>query len=387
MDFYQEYNKMRPYNDSEVGDAIARLVKNKNIKDILSFLYPDRNAIELIGSFEKIKTVKEFQSFFSDYAVKEIIRRTSDGLTVSGIENLDSTKPYLFIANHRDIVLDSAIMQTVLIANHADTSQITFGDNLMSSNFIVDLGKLNKMFTFYRSGSKIQLYRNALLHANYIHHVITKEKQSVWIAQRDGRTKNGDDKTQIALIKMLTMGQTNAKTALMDLNIIPVVISYELEPCDAEKVNEVYQSQIGMYKKTEGEDLQSILNGIKGYKGRIHMAFGRPLNKALEENYTSIEPCVNEISNFVICELDEQFHKNYALWPFNYIAADILLENEEFANHKYTTIQKLEFTKYMNSKIESLQGDKKILTKLFLSIYATPVFNAKSIANIYKSHN
>lgn len=369
---------MRPYNDSEVADAIARLIKSKNINDILTFLYSERNEAEVLNEFKQINTVSEFQNFFSDYAVKEILKKTSDGLTTSGLENVDPKKACLFIANHRDIVLDSAIMQTILLEGNMQTSQITFGENLMSNDFIIDLGKLNKMFTFYRGGSNIKLYRNAKLHSEYIRKVITKENESVWIAQRDGRTKNGDDKTQLALIKMLAMCGDNAKQVLMDLNIVPVVVSYEYEPCDAQKVQELYHSKAGSYKKAPGEDLNSILSGIKGYKGQVHMAFGTPLNKKLS-TLNTIENDANGLFDQVIKELDTQVYQNFELWPNNYIAVDILAGRNKYLNKNYTKKQKDNFVKYIANKISDLDGDIQELENLFLKLYAMPVNNAACV--------
>ena len=182
------------------------------------------------------------------------------------------------MANHRDIVLDAAILQYLLHKNGYKTSQITFSENLMMDQLLLDLGKLNKMFTFYRGGSKITQYRNAVINSAYINHVLKEQKESIWIAQRNGRTKNGDDRTQTGLIKMLAMGSEQVCDSLADLNIVPVTISYENEPCDILKVRELYLSRREKYVKSPNEDLMSIL-------GRNHRRQGQDsflIWKALE---------------------------------------------------------------------------------------------------------
>ncbi len=374
MNLAQEFEKIRPYNDSEVPAAVNRIIKKEQFQYILSFLYSNNDKNEVIKKFKSINTVSDFQSVFSHYAVREVVRKTSDGLSLSGLDKLDNNKPYLFIANHRDIVLDSAIMQILLVENNHKTSQITFGSNLMSGEFIIDLGKLNKMFVFYRGGARIQMYKNALLHSGYMRHVITEEKESIWIAQSDGRTKDGNDKTQEALIKMFAIGRKDFITALREFNIVPVTISYEYEPCDSEKVNELYISKREVYKKQPGEDLDSILKGIKNYKGHIHMSFGTPINSILNKLMgKNLE--INELVDIVVDEIDSQIYKNYAIWPGNYIAYDILKKTNKYFKNKYNQEEKDKFIDYINTKTSILQGDKEELTNIFISMYAMPVVN------------
>lgn len=374
MNFEQEYQKMRPYKDNEVPAAIKRILKEDSFNYVISYLYGEENKDKVLEHFKKIKTVTKFQSAFSHYAVREVVRKTSGGLTYSGLNKLDTNKAYLFIANHRDIVLDSAIMQILLVENNHKTSQITFGSNLMTSEFIIDLGKLNKMFTFYRGGSKIQMYRNALLHSKYIKKVITEENESIWIAQKDGRTKDGNDKTQTSLIKMLTMGKENPFTALKELNIIPVVISYEYEPCDTEKIQEKYISKTSVYKKQAEEDFENILKGIKNHKGRIHMHFGKPVTPIIdkcEKNNVGI----NELTNTIALEIDRQIYESYKLRPVNYIALDLLNNNSEYFNKVYNEQELNNFIEYVEHKISTIKGEKTEIKKIFLNLYANPVIN------------
>ncbi|RKX18755.1 MAG: acyltransferase, partial [Candidatus Zixiibacteriota bacterium] len=236
-------------------------------------------------------------------------------------------------------------------------------------------GKLNKMFNFYRGGSKIQMYRNALLHSKYIQKVITEENESIWIAQRDGRTKDGNDKTQVSLIKMLTMGKDNPFAALKELHIVPVTISYEYEPCDARKVQERYLIQTtGTYKKQEGEDFDSVLKGITNFKGQIHVAFGTeltPVIEACEKNQADF----NTLTGTVATEIDKQVYRDYKLRAVNYIAADMLNDTYTYLNKNYTQKEYARFIEFVEQKTALLKGEKDMLRTEFLKLYATPLFN------------
>jgi hypothetical protein len=380
-----DFEKLRPYNDNEVEAAVKRIVNNQTFREVLSFLYRDEPVEKVIERLLKMQTIYEFQRNFSQYAVEEVVRRTANVLTDSGIDGLSANRPYLFIANHRDIVLDSAILQTILFKYEHKTSEITFGSNLMESQLVIDLGKLNKMFTLYRGGSKLQMYKNAALHSSYIRHTIQQKKESIWIAQRDGRTKDGDDKTHLALIKMLVMGKKNLVNALSTLNIVPLSISYEFEPCDDLKVQETYISKREPYKKKPGEDMNSILQGITSYKGNIHIAFGRPLNNILESFHRLSVPD-NEFIAMVADEIDNQLHKNFKLWPNNFIAYDLLNNAKQYENVEYTDEMKQAFEKYAEEKISNLAGEKNELRELFYTIYAKPVENMKK-ANKYELQN
>jgi len=376
MDFSEKFESMRPYNDAEVSEALGRVTAQPEFREIIKYLYPEDDTDEVVERFRNMKTVYDFQINFSGHAVRQIAKYTSDGMSCSGIENIDPSQSYLFIANHRDIVLDSAIMQVMLVDNGHRTSQITFGSNLMSSEMIVDIGKLNKMFTFYRGGSKLQVYKNALLHSAYIHHVLTEKKESLWIAQRDGRTKDGDDRTEPAILKMFVAGRKDVARALEELNIVPVSISYEYEPCDVEKVTEKYVSLKEVYSKKPGEDLQSVLAGIKGYKGRIHMAFGKPLNqtlKELEENIEDITP--SELIDMLVDEIDYQLHKDYALWEGNYVAWDMMKNKTDYLGKKYEPADKDRFLAYISKRLEHATESKDTLEKLLVRMYAMPVVN------------
>ncbi len=366
---------MRPYRDNEVPDALKRVLADERFRLIAAYLYGSDKVDDVYNRFKKIKTVTEFQSEFSHSAVREIVKKTSSGLTYSGLDKLSQNSSYLFIANHRDIVLDSAIMQILLVENGHKTSQITFGSNLMTDPFIIDMGKLNKMFNFYRGGrTRAEMYNNAMLHSLYIQKVITEEHESIWIAQKDGRTKDGNDKTQTSLIKMFTMGKKNPFLAVKELNIIPVTISYEYEPCDMYKVREGYISARKKYKKSKDEDLMSVLSGITNYKGRIHMAFGKSINSVIERCEKE-NSSLNVLASNVAFAIDKQIYLNYKLNSMNYIAYDILNKSERYKDKEYTVKDQKSFVDFIDAKVKSMQGNRMELLKMFYKIYANPVIN------------
>ncbi len=370
----EKFEIIRPYNDAEIAPAMQRVINSPLFINIVNYLYDDKKYEEVIDMLKNIDSIYMFQKIFSDYAVKKILSKTASKFTYGGIENLDNKKAYLFIANHRDIVLDSAIMQIVLFNNNHKTSQITFGSNLMSNEFIIDLGKMNKMFTLYRGGNRNEQYQNALLHSAYINNTIKEEKESVWIAQKDGRTKDGNDKTQSGLIKMLSLKSENICDTLENLNIVPVCISYEYEPCDLFKVKQLYYSENGKYIKSPNEDFENVLYGITAFKGRVHLQFGKALNEFIS-NLSGLPLTPNEVVEAVVKEIDRQIHINYILNANNYIAFDILNNSKRFIDKKYNKQDSEKFNEYVNSKLNLIEGNKTTLKLYFYNIYANPVIN------------
>jgi len=373
INYSAEFDLMRPYCDEEVQPALRRLTGYPAFDIVLSYLFPDRPLAGVKQMLLELDSVDSFQSEFMYHAVNAIVKKTSDGLSVSGQENLKPGEPYLFISNHRDIVLDAAILQVLLLDNGHKTSQITFGSNLMTSPLVVDFGKLNRMFTFYREGSRIQMYRNSLLHSAYISDAILRKRESVWIAQRNGRTKDGNDLTQSALLKMLGGYQADSLQALIDLNIVPMAVSYEYEPCDIEKTREIYLSGRQEYIKDKDEDFKSVLSGITSPKGRIHFSFGTPLNSFLE-GLKGKPLNQNGLSEATAAEIDRQIHRMFSLFPNNYIACDMLTGKQDYIA-EYTPEEYTRFGEYVAQKTGSVDGDLEELRKLFLNLYARPVLN------------
>jgi len=372
MDFEQEFDKIRPYNNSELQPALDKIIADKNFSFISKYLFPEKEINEVISILKSIKTIDEFQLQFSHKFLNNILAETSNGLSSSGVEQIKG-KGHLFIANHRDIVLDSAFLQLTLITNDIRTTQITVGDNLAKNPLFKELGKLNKMFILYRGGTKIQMYKNAVLHSKYIHNLVREKNESLWIAQRDGRTKDGNDKTQQGLLKMLLGNRRDIVPALKELDIVPMSISYEFETCFTEKIKETYIRQYGEYKKPENEDMHCVVAGFFSNKGRVHISFGTPINKIIsdidEENLSN-----NEIIDVFVKEIDKQIYLNYMLWPYNYIAWDILNKKNNYTD-KYTDKEKQDFEKFVSEAIKDIDGNKNQIREIALGIYANPVSN------------
>ncbi len=374
---YFDFEEIRPYNQDEFIAAWSRIKNHETFHAALSFLFESDERNELIASFPEFKSTRDFQLKIMHRAIRNIVSKSSNGLSCSGFEHISASHNYTYISNHRDIFLDSGILQILLVEHGHDTSEITFGNNLMVNPFIIDIGKVNKMFTVHRTGNRRELYDNSIRLSHYMRSAITQKKQSTWIAQRNGRTKNGHDETQIGVLKMLYASKPkNFEESFQELNILPVSISYEFEPCDIIKVQEIYASQSGTYVKAPGEDLKSILAGVVEPKGRIHLAIGNPVNSNLPL-ISKNEDCFKALAQF----LDTEIYSNFKLFPSNSIAYNLLYPNSP-TNLEYNSSEKEYFLDRMNHKLSLLKGDKKILEKLFLQLYATPVVNAMNLIGV-----
>jgi 1-acyl-sn-glycerol-3-phosphate acyltransferase len=377
------FDDIRPYYDNEARGVMRRLQHDPLFMKLVNHLWPEMTQEEAFAKADKVTSNMAFQLEFMHQAIRVIVSRSSTGLTCSGFENVDPNKAYLYIANHRDILLDSAILQILLVEHGFQTSEITFGNNLMQGGFITDFGKLNRMFTVLREGNSRELYEISQKLSAYIRHTISVKNVSVWIAQRNGRTKDGNDMTQTGLIKMLNMsGGKNFSESIKQLQIVPLSISYEYEPCDDLKVQELYLSSLhSKYVKEAGEDLNSILMGVIQPKGRIHMSVGKPINDELAE----IEKIGNENEKIkaLVNVIDEQLYNNYKLWPVNYIACDIANDSSEFSS-KYTEEEKNNFINYIKQKISKLKGDEQTLYNLFITMYSNPVKSSKLESSKFK---
>ncbi len=378
-DFAKEFNfeSLRPYYDSEAPEVMARMSQYEEYHKIMAYLWPEMNKESVIKKALNTSSPYEFQTNYMSEAIWKIIKSTSTGLTWSGLENIDRNKSYLYIANHRDILLDSAILQIILDKEDFETSEITFGSNLITQGFITDFAKMNRMVSIKREGNAKELYDISQQLSAYIRHSIVDKNTSVWIAQRNGRTKDGNDTTQTGLLKMLNMsGHGSFEKNFNELNIIPLSISYEYEPCDALKVQETYLSSLlSKYVKAPNEDINSVITGIKQAKGKIHVAFGKPMNEKLKE--ISAIGNENEKIKLLASHIDKQIHQNFKLNPVNYIAYDIIHQTNVF-DSKYNEQEKKDFVAYVDKQINGLKGEQEILKNLFITLYANPVANKLS---------
>lgn len=377
--FAQEFNfeDIRPYYNHEARESMFQLIEDPIFFKLVNYLWPEMSMKEVREKADKVFSNLDFQLQFMHAAIRTIVAETSAGLTSSGFEHLDKNESYLFIANHRDILLDSAILQILLVENGFSTSEITFGNNLMDKGFITEFGKLNRMFTVLREGTSKELYEISRKLSAYIRHTLVDKQTSVWIAQRNGRTKDGLDVTQTGLLKMLNIsGAENFEKNYTQLKIVPLTISYEYEPCDALKAEELYLSSLhSKYQKSQGEDLNSIITGIKQNKGRIHLTVGKPIINELNlfDDCSTDNERIKKLASLI----DKQIYKDYRLWPVNYIAADLVDKSYKYAD-KYTDKEKELFISYVSQSLVNIGGDKESLTHQFLKIYSNPV-SAKSL--------
>lgn len=372
----EDFEPIRPYHDKEINAALRRITASPLFDKVVGYLFPEKNNNYLKDDLMRMDSAIEFQQKFMYPVVQEILRKSSAGLTSEGFMHLKPGIPYLFVSNHRDIVLDSAMLQTLLLDHGHETSEITFGSNLMTTQFIIDFGKINRMFVVNRDGNGRELFKNSQLLSAYIRHTITNKKTSAWIAQRNGRTKDGHDKTEPALLKMFSIsGGKNFIQSVRDLNIVPIAVSYEFEPCCAMKVKEQGTISRGIaYRKEPGEDISSILTGITQWKGRIHLALGRPVNLYLDE--TDQPGNGNDKINRLADLIDTEIYNNYMLWPNNYIAYDLHHKTEQYS-HKYTKADAERFADHMQNEMAAIDMEEDVKKDIFLRMYANPVKNAR----------
>ncbi|MDO4164497.1 MAG: acyltransferase [Bacteroides sp.] len=378
----QDFEDIRPYRDSEIPAAMSRIAESTSFPLLASYVFPDMELNSVKEKIKSIRTTEEFQTQVMFYMNQQIISRTITEFTYAGLEHLQTDQKYLFIGNHRDIVLDSSLMQYVLYNNGHETSEITFGANLMQGQLIIDIGKSNKMFKVERpTGNPKEFYRASLHLSQYIRHVICEKHQSIWIAQRNGRTKDGIDLTEQGIIKMFGMsGKGRKSDALAELHIAPVAISYEWEPCDILKTLELYERrQLEHYIKKPGEDVNSILTGIVQPKGKVHIEFCKPLTI---DELSAYDPLTaGDFHRRVARLIDERIHRSYRLTPNNYIAYDLQHGTSEHSD-RYTEEQQSAFI----SRLRMLQRyeescDLKALTDIFMGIYSNPVSSKSAQKN------
>lgn len=372
LDF--DFEDLRPYYESEVANVMKRMSEDPTYHSIMRYLQPEISHEQATQKALNTKSIRQFQMDYMSGAIWHIVKTSSDGLSYTGLDKLDNNKGYLYVANHRDILLDSAITQIVLEKQDFETSEITFGSNLMEKGFITDFGKMNRMFAVKREGTVKELYDISRELSAYIRHTILDKKNSVWIAQRNGRTKDGNDQTQTGLLKMLGLsGTKDFVRTFSELQIVPLTISYEYEPCDSLKVQELYLSSLhSKYIKAPGEDLNSIVTGIKQYKGKINLVFGKPIIEELAEINKAGND--NEKIKKLTAVIDKQIYNAYKLNPVNYIAYDIINETNIFESH-YLPVEKEKFLLYVEGKTAQLKGEIEALKILFYKMYAMPLIN------------
>ena len=372
----KEFDEIRPYEAGEMKQAFNDLLNDRQFSLMLKGFVPWlpkglRNGL-LKLAFIGVKTPLDFQKRFMKPIVWHIVHRYADGLDFDDkLLSDDKSQRYIFLSNHRDIVLDSAFLDVLLVkAGYPTTVEIGIGDNLLIYPWIKRLVRMNKAFTVRRGLTAHEMMRSSQLMSRYIHYAVTEKKENIWIAQREGRAKDSSDHTQDAVLKMLAMGGE-----LRELNICPLTISYEFDPCDYLKAQEFQQKRDNpAFKKSRQDDLDNMKTGIFGYKGRVHYHCGTPINQWLAElDGLSRNEYFQQLSQ----RIDQEIHAGYRLYPCNYIALDELDGNQAHADH-YTSNDKERFEQYLQdqlAKIKIPNKDEAFLRERILTMYANPLRN------------
>lgn len=365
------FDDIRPYNDSEIPAVMQRFAENEELSVIMNELFPSVDVEKLKNKIRNIQTSSQFQSEIMVAMVEGVVRQSTSGFDVSGLENIREKKPYLFVSNHRDIVLDAMLLQYVLLKEGHKTCHIAFGNNLMFDSLFTDFWKVNKMFQISRGGDRKTFY-NSLLHiSEYIRFLLTEKGENVWIAQHNGRAKDGKDLTDPAIIKMFGMSRRDDMVAsIAELNIVPVSVSYEWEPCDRLKAIETTVSLHQKYEKKPGEDLNSVLTGIKQPKGYVHFHISPVVTANDLEKLDNGAPCAfyKQVAELI----DARIGSSYRLYPNNYIAHDLRSGTDNYAD-LYTSEQKARFLQGMSWIEEYPQLNREELERIYLGIYANPI--------------
>ena len=320
-----------------------------------------------------VRNITQLQGTFIYDLLRWIINKTSSGLSCTGLEKLDKKKAYLFISNHRDIILDAALLNFLIFEKGMNTTQIAIGNNLLLYEWIEHTVKLNRAFIIKRNLASRELMEASKKVSAFIRKSITEDNLSVWIAQREGRTKDGFDRTQASVLKMINMSNKKSFTEGMnELNIVPVSISYEIEPCGLAKMKELIKKERYGELKTNKDDLKSMSMGIFNPKGRMRFSFGDPIQVNFDEVKTKEQQNkqAQELANII----DQKIYINYKLWPNNYIAYDLLMQENQFKD-KYTAEEKRKFEMMIEQAMIHIDFPITDIQERFLQIYANPVIN------------
>ena len=374
-----KFDHIRPFYDSEVNEALCSVVQHPMMKALMSFTFPDVEDEVWANQLKKTHSKRDFQINFIYPAIQQVLQKSSDGLTTSGFEKLDKHTPYLFISNHRDIILDTSLINVSLYDHGLIMTASAIGDNLVQKAFLHTLSRLNRNFLVQRSLTPRELLQSSKLMSEYIYQLLSRENRSVWIAQREGRTKDGNDTTQQGVLKMLAMAsdEKNLMDYFKKIKIVPVSISYEYDPTDMLKMPRLMaEANDEVYIKEKNEDFTTLISGIMGQKKRIHISVGEVLEEELDA-ITAQNENQNKQIQALAQVIDDSIITTYKLWPTNYIAYDLLNDTNQFAAH-YTEKEKMLFERRLEMRIDI---ENKIIRDGFLAMYANPVVNKMKYEN------
>ncbi len=375
----QKFDAIRPYYDAEVNEAIQKVVHHPMMKALMDFTFPDMPDGQWKEQLLRTHSIRDFQCNFIYHSVQKVLERSSDGLTTSGFEKLEKNTAYLFISNHRDIILDTSLLNVALFEHGLVMTASAIGDNLVQKSFLHALAKLNRNFLVRRGLSPRELLMSSRLMAEYVAQLLLRENRSVWIAQREGRTKDGNDMTQQGVLKMLGMGagQDSMMSYFKKVKIVPVSISYEYDPTDALKMPRlIAEANNEIYIKEKNEDFMTLLSGIMGQKKRIHMHVGDILDHEIDAIAAQFDNANKQVQALAQV-IDDSILASYKLWPTNFIAYDLLHNSNRFAD-KYTEEEKALFERRLEIRIDE---ENPVALQGFLAMYANPVVNKMKYEN------
>ena len=369
----QRFDAIRPFYDTEVNEAISASINHPMMKAIMNFTFPELDDEIWKEQLKRTHSTRDFQCNFIYKALKKVLEKSSDGLSTSGFEKLEKNTSYLFISNHRDIILDTSLLNACLFEHGLVMTASAIGDNLVKRDFMNTLAKLNRNFLVQRGLSPRELLQSSKLLAEYIGQLLLRENRSVWIAQREGRTKDGNDVTNSGVLKMLAMGsdEPNLMEYFKKIKIVPVSISYEYDPTDALKMPQlIAEANDEIYIKDKNEDFITLLSGIIGQKKHIHIHVGDILNKELDAIAQEFDNTNKQVQALAQA-IDDSILQSYKLWPTNYIAYDLLNKSNTYS-HFYTENEKSLFERRLEMKIDE---NNPLMVESFLAMYANPVVN------------
>lgn len=381
----EEFADVCPFSDSEFNEKMVQLVNEPMFKSVVEYAIPGVDYDLFAKKLLSLKGKDDFQIQIMKPFLETLVKTTTDGLTLSGEDNYEKGKSYTFISNHRDIVLDASFLNLSLIGVDRPTTEVAIGNNLLIYDWISILVRLNKSFIVKRDLSSRQRLEGAMQLSNYVHFALSEKNQSVWIAQREGRAKDSDDRTQESLLKMLGMGGccSTFYSRMKELNLLPLSISYEYDPNDYLKAKEfLLKKRDSSFKKSQKDDLLSMSTGIMGYKGRVHFEIMPCVNLKIDEISDDIDK--SELLNIIRTEIDKSIYKGYKLYPCNYIAYDLIHNTDRFLQSDYTNEDKEKFVSYVNNQlgkidIETSDEEKEFMRNMIYTMYSNPLKNKLSV--------
>ena len=377
----RQFDDIRPFEPEELPEAYDRLLADTQFVKVLGFLYPGEPVEAIAARMRRCSTSLEFQKEFSYGFIKKLLEKASTGCDID-TRAIDIGSRYTFISNHRDIVLDSALLDVLLVDAHCSTTcEIAIGDNLLALPWVKDLVRINKSFIVERKLQMRQMLTASKRLSEYMHFVMSVKRDNIWIAQREGRAKDSDDRTQEALLKMMAMGGEGTHVErLLSLHIVPLAISYEYDPCDFLKAREFQlRRDVEGWEKSATDDIVSMQTGIMGYKGKIHYHCAPCIDGWLK----SLDPGIpkTEFYSKVAAHIDSEIFRNYRLYAGNYVAADLLEGGSRFSC-RYTETESDTFKRYIDSRIAKINlpdADIPFLRERILTMYANPAINQASV--------